>query len=67
MVVGNRRESVEVRRERHIEEAKQQIIGWEEEIKRAQKDNDVKLEQYCIFWMDVWKNTLDGLINYEIS
>ena len=66
MTIGDRGESIEEKRKRHIKESKSQIDGWKSELQYAIDHEDIKCEKYCHFMIEMWENTLEKLNSYEI-
>ena len=70
MIVGKREETIMERIKRHTKEAEQQIECWENELAYAQTQDDEegrKYQEHCEFMIQVWKNTLEKLKNFEID
>lgn len=66
MIAGERNESIEAKRERHIDELKVQIDGWKNEIHHARKQEDLQYENYCKFMIEICEKFLKELEEYEI-
>lgn len=66
MIVGNRSETLEEKRERHIKETRDLIDDWDKELKIAIDQGNQKYERYCELMLKIQKNTLKLLEEYEI-
>lgn len=66
MTVGERGESIEEKRKRHIKESQDQIDGWKNELQYAISHKDIQYEKYCEFMIKVWENTLEKLNEFQI-
>lgn len=66
MIAGNRSETLEEKRERHIKETRDLIDAWNEELKFAIDQGDQKYERYCELMLKIQKNTLELLEKYKI-
>lgn len=47
MIIGNREESLEQKKERHIKETLEEKSGWENELEFAQKTGNSEYEEFC--------------------
>lgn len=66
MTAGNRGESLEEKRERHMKETRGLIDDWNIELKYAIEKGNQEFKRYCEFMLEVEKNTLRLLEEYEI-
>ena len=66
MTIGNREESVEEKRKRHIKEAQTQIVGWKNELQYAIDRKNIDYKKYCNFMIKSWENTLKQLNEYRL-
>lgn len=66
MTAGNRSESLEEKRERHIKETRDLIEDWKIELQFAREQGNQEFKRYCEFMLKVENNTLKLLEEYEI-
>ncbi len=66
MIAGNRSETLEEKRERHIKETSDLIDAWDIELKFAIDQGDQEYKRYCELMLKIQKNTLKLLEEYEI-
>lgn len=66
MTTGNRSESLEEKRKRHMKETRDLIDDWNIELQFAIDQGNQEYKRYCEFMLEVEKNTLRLLEKYEI-
>lgn len=65
MVIGNREESFEDMRQRHIKETLDHKIAWEKEYEIAKQGKNEQIMCYCNMWIKICDNTLNELNREE--
>lgn len=66
MVIGERTEGITEKRERHIKEMQEQFKGWSAELDIAIKKQDSQYANYCKLMLEICKNTIKKLEDFEI-
>lgn len=61
MVIGNRGETVEEKRQRHIKEIEESKLGWTYELRYAIEKKDEEYIRYCKIMIKIMENTLKTL------
>lgn len=64
MVIGQREEILIEKNKRHIEEMKEDIKGWKNELEYAKNKCDSEYEAYCVAMINICENTIAQLNNF---
>lgn len=65
MVIGQRGETVVEKNKCHIEEMKEDIKGWRNELEYAKNKCDGEYEVYCVAMINICENTIAQLKRYK--
>lgn len=63
MLIGTRKETVREKYVRHMNEAKENVEAWKNELSTAKTyyEDDIQYQSYCEFMIQMWENTLQKL------
>ena len=65
MVVGERSETLQEKNRRHINEMEADIESWKNELEFARKNADKMYEEYCVMMIEICKNTITNLKEFD--